>query len=151
MTMNPHQADEVVFGGEHHSGRPARPVWTAMKRGFLGRCPHCGEGKLFRAFVKPVDRCAVCGEEMFHHRADDLPAYLDIAIVGHVVLGGFMGVEMTSNWSMWQHLAVWVPVTLILALGLLQPIKGAVIGLQWAFYMHGFGGETDDIEMHPEA
>jgi len=149
--MNPHQADEVVFGGEHHSGRPARPVWTAMKRGFLGRCPHCGEGKLFRAFVKPVDRCAVCGEEMFHHRADDLPAYLDIAIVGHVVLGGFMGVEMTSNWSMWQHLAVWVPVTLILALGLLQPIKGAVIGLQWAFYMHGFGGETDDIEMHPEA
>ena len=149
--MNLPQADEVVFGGEHHSGRPARPVWTAMKRGFLGRCPHCGEGKLFRAFVKPVDRCAVCGEEMFHHRADDLPAYLDIAIVGHVVLGGFMGVEMTSNWSMWQHLAVWVPVTLILALGLLQPIKGAVIGLQWAFYMHGFGGETDDIEMHPEA
>ena len=149
--MNALPAEQVTFGGEHNSGRPARPVWTAMKRGFFGRCPHCGEGKLFRAFVKPVDKCAVCGEEMFHHRADDLPAYLDIVIVGHVVLGGFMAVEMTSNWSMWQHLTVWVPVTLILALALLQPIKGAVIGLQWAFYMHGFGGETDDIESLPES
>ena len=51
---------------------------------------------------------------------------------------------------MWQHLAVWVPLTLIMALGLLQPIKGAVIGLQWANYMHGFGGEDDQMETHPE-
>jgi len=29
--------------------------------------------------------------------------------------------------------------TLVLALGLLQPIKGGVIGLQWAYRMHGFG------------
>jgi hypothetical protein len=32
----------------------------------------------------------------------------------------------------------------------LQPIKGAVIGLQWAFYMHGFGDEPDQLEPHPE-
>ncbi len=139
-----------VFGGEHHSGRPARPIWTAMKRGFLGRCPHCGEGKLFRAYVKTVDRCAVCGEEIHHHRADDLPAYLVVVIVGHVVLGAFMGVEAVSNWSMWLHIAVWAPLTIIMSLALLQPIKGAVIGLQWACYMHGFGGETEQVESHPE-
>jgi len=142
--------EQQVFGGEYQSGRPARPLWTAMKRGFLGRCPHCGEGKLFRAFVKPVEKCDVCGEDLHHHRSDDLPAYLVIVVVGHVVLGGFMAIEMTSTWSMWQHLAVWVPLTLIMALGLLQPIKGAVIGLQWANYMHGFGGEMDELETHPE-
>jgi uncharacterized protein (DUF983 family) len=142
--------EQQVFGGEYQTGRPARPLWAAMRRGFLGRCPHCGEGKLFRAFVKPVEKCDVCGEDLHHHRSDDLPAYLVIVVVGHVVLGGFMAIEMTSTWSMWQHLAAWVPLTLIMALGLLQPIKGAVIGLQWANYMHGFGGEDDQLETHPE-
>ena len=140
---------EQVFGGEQHSGRVARPLWTAMKRGALGRCPHCGEGKLFAGFTKSVDKCSVCGEELYHHRADDLPAYLVIVIVGHIVLGAFMAVEATSTLSMWQHIAIWVPLTIVLSLVLLQPVKGAVIGLQWALYMHGFGGEKDGTEPHP--
>lgn len=143
--------NEQVFGGQQHSGRIARPLWTAMKRGALGRCPHCGEGNLFRAFVKTVDKCDHCSEELHHHRADDLPAYLVVAIVGHIVLGAFMGVEATSTLSTWQHVAIWVPLTILMAIVLLQPVKGAVIGLQWAFYMHGFGGEEDLIESHPEA
>ena len=53
-----------VFGGENHSGRPARPLWPAIKRGLLGRCPRCGEGKLFYAYTKTVDTCPVCGEEI---------------------------------------------------------------------------------------
>ncbi|ANT52121.1 hypothetical protein GCM10007880_53000 [Mesorhizobium amorphae] len=145
------QMEDQVFGGELHSGRVARPLWTAMKRGLLGRCPHCGEGKLFRGFTKSVDKCDHCGEELHHHRADDLPAYLVIVIVGHIVLGAFMGVEATSTLSTWQHIAIWVPLTILLAVVLLQPVKGAVIGLQWALYMHGFGGEKDVIESHPEA
>lgn len=142
---------QQVFGGEHHSGRPARPLAQAMLRGFLGKCPNCGEGKLFRGFTKSVDHCATCGEQISHHRADDLPAYLVITIVGHIVLGGFMAAELMLEWSSWQHLALWVPLTIILSLALLQPVKGAVIGLQWANYMHGFGGEADKIDTYPEA
>jgi len=141
--------EQQVFGGEHHSGRIARPLWTAIKRGMLGRCPHCGEGKLFHAFTKPVDKCSVCGEELHHHRADDLPAYLVIVIVGHIVVGAFMGVEATSTLTLWQHALIWVPLTITLAVALLQPVKGAVIGLQWALYMHGFGDEKDEFEPHP--
>ena len=141
--------EEQVFGGEHHSGRVARPLWPAIKRGMLGRCPRCGEGKLFKAFTKTVEKCSVCGEEIHHHRADDLPAYLVIVIVGHIVLGAFMGVEAAYTLSNWQHALIWVPLTIILSLGLLQPVKGAVIGLQWALYMHGFGGEKDEFESHP--
>lgn len=140
-----------VFGGEHHSGRPARNLWQAMARGFMSKCPNCGEGRLFKGFARSVDKCSVCGEEISHHRADDLPAYLVIVIVGHVVVGGFMGTELLLDWTSWQHLALWTPITLIMSLGLLQPVKGAVIGLQWANYMHGFGGERDVIETHPEA
>ena len=140
-----------VYGDELQSGRPARHLWTAMKRGFLGRCPRCGEGRLFRSFVKTVDHCAHCGEQIDHHRADDLPAYLVVVVVGHIIIGAFMGVEATTNLATWQHLAIWVPLTLLLALGLLQPVKGAVVGLQWANYMHGFGGEPDAVESHPEA
>ena len=139
-----------VFGGENHSGRPARPLWPAIKRGLAGRCPHCGEGKLFYAYVKTVDKCSVCGEEISHHRADDLPAYLVIVIVGHIVVSAFMAVEMTTYWPMWPHMIVWAPLTLILSLLLLQPVKGAVVGLQWALYRHGFGDEADTIETHPE-
>jgi uncharacterized protein (DUF983 family) len=142
MKMTEHLfGNEEVFGGEHHSRRAARPLWEAMKRGFFGKCPHCGQGKLFRAFAKTVDKCSVCNEEISHHRADDLPAYLVITIVGHIVLGAFLSVELLTEWTSWQHLALWVPLTIILSIVLLQPVKGAVVGLQWANYMHGFGGK----------
>ena len=63
-----------------------RDVWQALKRGFRGRCPRCGEGKLFRAFLKVDNACSVCGQDFTPHRADDLPAYLVIVIVGHIVV-----------------------------------------------------------------
>jgi uncharacterized protein (DUF983 family) len=119
----------------------SRNTGQAIKRGLLGRCPNCGEGKLFRAYLKSVDACASCGEEMFHHRADDLPAYLAIFIVGHVVVAGFMATDSWLVLESWQHLMIWIPITVILSLALLQPIKGGVIGLQWALRMHGFSGE----------
>ncbi|MGN6551659.1 MAG: DUF983 domain-containing protein [Pararhizobium sp.] len=126
-----------------------RDLGQALKRGFRNRCPHCGEGRLFRAFLKPVDHCAVCGEAMHHHRSDDLPAYLVVVIVGHVMVGGWLGTEMLWHLSSWQHLAIWGPVTASAAVLLLQPVKGAVIGLQWANRMHGFGNAEDDPATAP--
>lgn len=123
-----------------------RDVAKSIKRGLRGRCPHCGEGRLFRAFLKPVDHCAVCNENYTHQRADDLPAYLSIVLVGHIVVGGFMMTDLVWTVSNWVHLAIWTPITLLLALATIQPIKGAVIGLQWAARMHGFGGEEPKPE-----
>ncbi|MBN9085792.1 MAG: DUF983 domain-containing protein [Reyranella sp.] len=110
----------------------------ALKRGFLGRCPACGEGHLFRAFVKVADHCECCGEVFRHHRADDFPAYLVIVLVGHVVVPLVMWVEIAYSPSYWLHAALWGPLILAMALGLLQPIKGAVVALQWQTGMHGF-------------
>ena len=122
-----------------------RPWFRSMLRGLKCRCPNCGEGKLFASFSKPVVACANCGEDMHHHRADDFPAYIVIFIVGHVVVAGYLAVEMLVAWNSWQHMAVWMPVTLVMSIALLQPLKGAVIGLQWALRMHGFGGDTDSV------
>jgi uncharacterized protein (DUF983 family) len=110
----------------------------AMMRGFRCRCPACGEGKLFRAFLKVNDNCPACDEELHHHRADDFPAYLVIVIVGHIVVPLVLAVETNFAPSYWIHLATWLPLTLGLSLGLLQPVKGTVVALQWYLGMHGF-------------
>jgi uncharacterized protein (DUF983 family) len=142
--------EERIYGLAAPDAELRRNVWQAMRRGFSGRCPKCGEGSLFRSFVRTNDHCPRCREEIHHHRADDLPAYLVILIVGHVVVGAFMGVEAASDLSMGQHLAIWVPLTVIGSLALLRPVKGAVVGLQWALGMHGFGDGKEAAETHPE-
>src|ERR1700758_5244169 len=115
-----------------------RDVWQALKRGFRGRCPRCGEGKLFRAFLKTADSCSVCGQDFTPHRADDLPAYLVIVIVGHIVVPLILWIETDYSPSVPLQLSIYLPLTLILSLLLLQPVKGAVVGVQWALRMHGF-------------
>jgi uncharacterized protein (DUF983 family) len=115
-----------------------RDVWTALKRGFRCRCPRCGEGKLFRAFLKVADNCPACGQDFTHHRADDLPAYLVIVIVGHIVVPMILWIETDYSPSVPLQLSVYLPFTLIASLLLLQPVKGAVVGVQWALRMHGF-------------
>lgn len=115
-----------------------RDAVAALLRGLRGRCPSCGKGRLFRAYLKPVDHCPVCGEALHHHRADDAPAYFVILIVGHIVVPLALAVELAFAPSYWLHLALWGPLAIALALGLLQPVKGAIIGWQWAHFMHGF-------------
>ncbi len=125
------------------AGRAERSVVSSLLRGFLGACPNCGERGLFRAFLKPVDNCRHCDEDMSHQRADDAPPYFTMLIVGHVVVPLMLTVAMSVELSNLAHLMIWLPLALIMALGLLQPIKGAIIGLQWALYMHGFDGSGD--------
>ena len=123
-----------------------RDVWTAMKRGFVGRCPRCGKGKLFRAFLKVDDHCSECGLDFTPHRADDLPAYLVIVIVGHIVVPTALWIETNYSPAVWLQLSIYLPFTFIASLALLQPVKGAVVGLEWALRMHGFDQNgADDI------
>ena len=123
-----------------------RPLGRSVKRGLAGKCPHCGSGRLFGKFIKPVDNCAACREDYTPQRADDLPAYLVVLLVGHVVVAGFLATELLLDVPGWMHLAIWMPVTILASLALLQPMKGAVIGLQWALRMHGFSGTEDGPE-----
>jgi uncharacterized protein (DUF983 family) len=113
-------------------------IGTALWRGLRGKCPNCGEGRLFRKFVKVADACDHCGEDFHHHRADDFPAYLVIILVGHIVVPLAMYVEVVYSPAYWIQAAVWLPLILAMSVGLLQPVKGAVVALQWHVGMHGF-------------
>jgi uncharacterized protein (DUF983 family) len=117
---------------------PPRDFKTSLTRGLFGRCPNCGKGKLFGRFLKVNHACARCGEELHHHRADDAPAYFVILIVGHIVVPLALTIETAFRPPYWLAFSIWIPLTLALTLLLLQPVKGAIIGWQWAQRMHGF-------------
>jgi len=118
-----------------------RPVGLAMRRGLFGRCPNCGKGPLFRAYLKVVDACPVCGEDLHHQRADDAPAYFTIVIVAHFIVAGVLATEFVApNAPFWIPSLIWSALALLSSLWLLPRIKGALVGLQWANRMHGFGG-----------
>jgi uncharacterized protein (DUF983 family) len=103
---------------------------------------------MFRRYLKVADQCPACGEALHHHRADDAPPYFTIVIVGHIVVGLLLAVEMTYRPPLWLHAVIWLPLTVLLALLLLPVIKGALVGLQWALLMHGFdhNAEEEKIE-----
>jgi uncharacterized protein (DUF983 family) len=122
---------------------PVRPVWQSLRRGMLGRCPNCNRGRMFRAFLKVADHCPICHEALHHHQADDAPAYFVILIVGHLVIPLVLLVEIACAPPYWLHALLWLPLAAGLAVGLLQPIKGAIVGWQWANYMHGFGPNVE--------
>lgn len=115
-----------------------RVLSQAMGRGIMCKCPSCGEGKLFRAYLKVSDECANCGTVLSHHRADDFPPYIAIVIVGHILVGLMLHMEMAWTVSPTTYLAILVPLAIIMPLAMLPSIKGAVVGIQWALRMYGF-------------
>jgi len=129
-----------------HDGRSTgpRPLLQSILRGARLKCPACGAGAIFHRYLKVSDDCPHCGEALHHQRADDAPPYFTIVIVGHVVVGLVLAVEMAYRPPLWLHAALWLPLTVILALVVLAPVKGALVGLQWALLMHGFDPEAKE-------
>ncbi len=121
--------------GLAETAAPAVPPWpnpplsTQIGRGLAGRCPACGEGKIFAGYLRVVPACAHCGAPLGMLRSDDAPPYLTILIVGHIVVGLLLIMEQNFSLSLWTEAEILLPLTLVLALGLLRPIKGATVGL----------------------
>ncbi|MGF1554071.1 MAG: DUF983 domain-containing protein [Paracoccaceae bacterium] len=121
--------------------RAERPLVPALKRGWAGRCPNCGARSLFARYLTVEDRCPSCGEALHHHRADDLPAWLVMIVVGHLLAVLLLAVENAFRPDLWVHALIWPAFVLGLSLWLLPRMKGAVVAMQWAWRMHGFDHE----------
>lgn len=129
------------------STKPKRSIWAAMKNGLRCKCPKCGKGKLFRAYLKVNDICPNCGEDLHHHRADDAPPYITMAIIGHLIVGAILHIEMAYEWEPIMYIYIFVPLALILSLAMLPAVKGIVVAIQWAAYLHGFDpNHTEEID-----
>lgn len=116
-----------------------RPTWPALLNGMRCRCPRCGKGKLFSRYLKVADSCSECGQDFSHHRADDLPPYLTIMIVGHILVFLMLDMEIRGIASPWVYIAIFVPLAAILPVAMLPSVKGFVVALQWSRRMYGFG------------
>jgi len=108
-----------------------RSVVLGMKRGAGHRCPNCGQGQLYRKYLK-VQACAVCGNDNTRYPADDAPPYFTILIVGHLVVAPLLFFPWIWKADTALVLATVMPSLLILTLLLLPVVKGAVVGLHWA-------------------
>lgn len=106
-------------------------VLTGIRRGLAGRCPNCGDGKLFRRYLKVSETCAACAHENGRYRADDMPAYLTVLLVGHLVIAPVLAFDALWSYSPFLVSAIALPVLAAVTLAVLPAIKGAVVGLHW--------------------
>ena len=103
----------------------------SLLTGLLGRCPACGQAPLFRGLVTVVPACASCGQSFAGQDSGDGPVAFIVLIVGFVVVGAALVAEVRYGWPVWLHLAIWLPLALLLCLGLMRPLKGLLIALQF--------------------
>ncbi|GHA30578.1 membrane protein [Devosia pacifica] len=122
------------------SQAPLNPVVTGIRC----RCPRCGKGKLFRGYLKLVDRCTACGLDMAFADSGDGPAVFVIFLVSPIVVVLALAVGAIFNPSPLVHLALWIPTTLVLCLALLPPFKGVMVGMQYRHDAHEGHTRGDD-------
>jgi len=135
------------------SENPARRnLASAAGRGLLRRCPNCGEGGLFHSYLGLNRRCPACGEDLSAERADDAPAFVTLFVCCFV---GGAGVLLSDTVFPQMPLLVsslvWLVVTALVGVLILPRIKGAVVGLEWALRMHGFGAGMRQEEARRDA
>jgi uncharacterized protein (DUF983 family) len=106
---------------------PLPPTATGMR----GRCPRCGEGRLFVGFLTVPPSCSACGLDFTFADSGDGPAVFIMMIVGFIVVGLALFVEFTYHPPYWVHAVLWIPLVLGLAIGLLRPLKGLLIAQQY--------------------
>jgi uncharacterized protein (DUF983 family) len=100
-------------------------------RGLRGRCPRCGEGKLFQGFLSMRPRCESCGLDYHFADAGDGPAVFVILIGGALVVFAALMTEVAYQPPYWLHAALWLPMVLLVTLAPLRAIKGLLIALQF--------------------
>ena len=109
-----------------------RTTVSPVKAGLRARCPRCGEGKLFNGFLDLKPECDVCGLDLSFADSGDGPAVFIMMIVGFIVVGLALWVEFTWQPPYWVHAVLWIPLIIILPLGLLRPLKGWLVAQQYA-------------------
>ena len=104
---------------------------SPVRAGLLGRCPRCGRGKLFHGFLDIAERCEACGMELKTRDTGDGPAVFVVLIVGAFVVAAALIVEVSYQPALWVHAVLWIPLILILSLGMLRPLKGVFYAINF--------------------
>ena len=109
---------------------------SPFRAGLMCRCPRCGEGRLFTGLLTVLPTCAACGLDYTKVDTGDGPAVFIILILGFIIVGAALWVEMVFSPPEWVHLVLWLPATIIGAIALLRPFKATLIALQFRYRAH---------------
>jgi uncharacterized protein (DUF983 family) len=115
------------------------PSVSILKAGIRCRCPRCGQGKLYSGFLQVAADCTVCGLPLRENDSGDGPAVFIIFIMGFVVVGGALALELAAGPPMWLHMLIWIPIIVIGSAALLRPFKAAFIAIQFKHKVDGYG------------
>ncbi len=107
------------------------PRLSPLRAGFACKCPRCGRGPLYSGFLTVAERCPVCGLDLQKADSGDGPAFFIILILGFLVVPLALLFEAKIEPPMWLHVAIWPALILGTSLGLLRPVKGVLIALQY--------------------
>jgi len=126
-------ANVTICAGQRElaMGDPARTPPNPILAGLAGRCPRCGDGRMFSGFLGPKPACEACGLDYAFADAGDGPAVFVIMISGFIVVGAALAVEMLYAPPFWVHAVLWVPLVLLTAVLPLRLVKGVLIALQY--------------------
>ena len=118
---------------------PRRRSWLlAMLRGARCRCPSCGQAHLYAHGLSVVDRCPSCGAELYHHRADRMGPLFAAFLALNLVIVVSLILDQWANLQEGSVLFVALAVGISSFWLLLPAAKGMIVGLQWAWRLHGF-------------
>ena len=109
------------------------PGRLPIGRGLRGRCPRCGEGRLFDGFLRLRQVCDRCSLDYGFADAGDGPAVFVILIGGFIVVFAALITEVVFQPPYWVHALLWLPLILIVTLFPLRAVKGLLIALQYHY------------------
>lgn len=101
---------------------------TFNEPGFLSavfgcRCPRCGRGRLFSGVLRLCPRCSVCGLDYSRMDVGDGFVVPILMVLGFIVIGAAIWFDFTYDPPLWEHLLIWPPVTVALALAMTRYLK----------------------------
>ena len=105
---------------------------SPVPSGFRGRCPECGEGKLFQGFLKFATHCDKCGADFSNEDAGDGPTVFVIFIVGIFIVPMALAFQLIFDASTFLTLLIWIPIIIGACLVLLRLLRGVMFNLAWA-------------------
>jgi uncharacterized protein (DUF983 family) len=107
------------------------PPISAISTGLAGRCPRCGEGRMFTGFLNLAPACDACGLDYGFADSGDGPAVFVTLIAGFLVLGIALAVDIAYEPPLWVYVVIFMPATILVCIGLLRPLKGLLIASQY--------------------
>jgi uncharacterized protein (DUF983 family) len=104
---------------------------TAMKVAFSGACPRCGNITLFAGLATFAPRCRACSLDYSDFNVGDGPAAFLVLIVGGLIVGLAIALELAAEPPFWVHLLLWVPLATVAVIGSLRVAKGLLLALEY--------------------